>query len=160
MPKPFFSHRDALVRGTLVVPGALADRLSEGHADNLNAVISLWRAPERISAVADRRPDMRHLDVTAFGEAGLIPAQPGAGGAIAPIPSGMIGAPRNSAAAVPVIETARSGVGTLALRDAIVPSSAFPPGAERSHIGGDDFVDTCYPCRLDADRHRLTVTGS
>ena len=82
----------------------------------------------------------------------------------APIPCGMIGAPRGAASAVTVAETARTSAGTLALRGTMVPVQAFPPGAERGpepHLAADEhgFVDTGFSCRIERDSNTLTIAG-
>ena len=155
----FFTQRDRLIRGTLVVPGALAARLSRDHIGNLDSVIALWRAPERVEMGSSRSGGLRHLEVTAFGEIGLIASRPAAGGAIKTFPRGIIGAPHHSAAAIPVIETARNAVGRLALRGAMVPATAFPSTAKLFAVSEDGFIDTFYPCRINPDNNTLTITG-
>jgi hypothetical protein len=157
----FISQRDSLTRGAIVVPGVLADRLSQGHAGNLDSVIALWAAPERSPAEQplDRSMGPRIVDITAFGEVGLVASRAAENGMMAPIPNGVIGAPSGSATAVSVIETSRTASGTLALRGAMVASNAFPHGAAQAETGSDGFVDTFYPCRFGAERRTLIVTG-
>ena len=99
-----------------------------------------------------------------FGETALIGSRRDADGLPVALPGIAVMAPRGSANAVPVVEIARTGTGTLALRGPMVPRHAFPPGAERSaspHLKADaeGFVDTFYPCRLDRMTGTVTVTG-
>jgi hypothetical protein len=56
---------------------------------------------------------------------------------------------------VTVAETARTRLGTLALRGPMMPQP-FPPGTEAGEAP-DGFFDTGYTCRL--AREGLTVTG-
>jgi hypothetical protein len=97
------------------------------------------------------------VDVASFGEAGLLAARRGADGMPAAIALGL----SDTAMA---IETLRTDAGTLALRGAMVPASAFPPGAERGpepHLKVDaaGFVDTGVRCALNRDSNTLTITG-
>jgi hypothetical protein len=82
----------------------------------------------------------------------------------APIPCGIVIAPRGAAGAVSVAATSRSKGGTLTLRGPMVPQHAFPPGAElgsEPHIAPDaaGFLDTGFACRRENDRDTFTVTG-
>jgi hypothetical protein len=81
-----------------------------------------------------------------------------------PLRAFAVTAPSGSGHAVPVVEIARSGNGTLALRGPMVPRHPFPPGAARlgtPHLKADaeGFVDTFYPCRLDWTEGTVEVTG-
>jgi hypothetical protein len=82
-----------------------------------------------------------------------------------PIPLGRVANPRGAAGAVKAAETLRTKAATLALRGPMVPTQAFPPGAERNHmphLAADEagFVDTGFTCRLGRDGQTLTVTGA
>ena len=59
-----------------------------------------------------------------------------------------------------VIETARSGTGTLLLRGPMVPAAAFPPGADALHLSPDraGYLDSGYACRLDASNQTIEIT--
>jgi hypothetical protein len=59
-----------------------------------------------------------------------------------------------------VIETARSGTGTLLLRGPMVPAAAFPPGADAPHLSPDrtGYFDSGYACRLDASNQTIVIT--
>ena len=153
---------------TVVLPGALAHRLLEAgllsHPE-LQNVLAVWRAPERFETSNPwRHPLIEMTDVLAFGEVGLIPLRRGIGGQPAPIPEGDVTVPRGNANASLVCETARSDVGTLALRGPMVPQHAFPPGANRGvaphfKTALSGFVDTGYPCRTEHDPPLVFVTG-
>ena len=166
-PESFAAQRRTHGCETVVLPAPLAARLIEAGAldgDGLKTVIALWRAPERLDGSAHWQNRALTVDVAAFGEIGVIATARGADGAPSPIDLGVIDAPRNSSNAVPTIETARTVTGTLALRGAMVPVAAFPPGAERGgasyfKLSADSFADTGYPCRLDRERETLVLTG-
>src|SRR5262249_60220174 len=81
-------------------------------------------------------------------------ARRGADGRPAAIPFGSaqtaLGRARKSIAA----EIRLTAAGTLAMRGAMVPKAAFPPGAERSRpphlrVSANGYVDTGYACRPD-----------
>ncbi|MGI8526020.1 MAG: AMP-binding protein [Pseudolabrys sp.] len=154
----FASQCAGIDDGTVVLPGPLADRLrntSRGTSGPKN-IVALWRAPE-CAVISERSPC--RTDVTAFGETGLVATRRTGEGIQTAIPCGTISAPRGTPAAVPVIETMRTGAGTLALRGPMVSPTAFPPRAQPEAAPGEGFVDTAYPCRFDRARNTLTVTG-
>ena len=138
----------------VVLPGPAVARIADaGLLDDAKCVMALWRTPERLPATACWDRDAALVDVASFGELGLIAARRDADGAAAPIPLGTIGAPRGTADALPVIETARSASGTLMLRGPMAPMLAFPPGAEHGsepHLLPDagGFLDTGQICRF------------
>jgi hypothetical protein len=154
--------------GTLVLPGSLATRCAppslfeEAAVEN---VIALWRAPERLAAC----PVWPHsatalIDVTAFGEIGLIAAMRGDDGRPAGINSATLPV---AAATYPAhggaTEATRTTAGTLALRGPMVPRAAFRQaivhaGTTFPTADAAGFVDTGYPCRL-AKSGALVVTG-
>jgi hypothetical protein len=164
-PDTFAAQARAQDGGIIVVPGPALASLAD--ADSLGrpaSIVALWRSPERLATVAPWRGDGTLVDVASFGEVGLIAARRGADGVPADIPFGVIGAPHGSAAADTVVETMRSVAGMLALRGPMVPTQAFPPGAEQgverhftAHESG--FVDTGLACRLDRDSQTLTLTA-
>ena len=153
---------------TIVLPGQLVARLAEAEHftkdDGAKCIVGLWRAPERLAANAPWRETAGLLDVLAFGEIGLLAARRGTSGKPAQIGFGPIGAPRGSPNAMLVADVAPTDAGTVALRGPMVPSHAFPPGAERSQlphlkIDRDGFIDTGYTCRSERDTRALVVTG-
>jgi hypothetical protein len=158
----FVAQHDALERSAVVVPGALAEpwlAAPQDRAATPTVTIALWRSPERITAERATSNGGRVIDVTAFGELGLIATPRTPQRNPRAIPLGVIAAPSGSAAAIPAIETARTLAGTLALRGAMVPAAPFPPTSDNALAGADGLVDTGYPCRIDRANGSLTVTG-
>ncbi|MGH6788281.1 MAG: AMP-binding protein [Pseudolabrys sp.] len=163
----FTAQRRALHCDALVVPGSLVAPLveiGELDDDDLKTVLSLWRAPERLSETARWRGKATLVDVTTFGEIGLTAARRDAGGRFVPFSIGAIGAPRELRNAVPIVEIGRNADGMLALRGPMAPLDAFPPGITSGRephfkVSADGFVDTGYACRLDADEKTLTITS-
>jgi hypothetical protein len=153
---------------SVMLPGPLVPQLVDAgllsHQD-LRNVFALWRAPERLTA----GPPWFHasagmVDVTAFGETGVIAARRGADGRVARVPFGALAAPRDAPGAVTVVELALTKAGTVALRGAMVPRHPFPPGIERGSApcfkaDAAGLVDTGYTCRTDRIDDGLTVTG-
>ncbi len=153
---------EALGGPAVVVPGPVASLACDaGLFDtSVKAVLALWRAPERLESCAPWRGRVPLIDVAAFGEIGLLAARRGADGLPRQIPCGSVTAPRDAAGAVNVADTTRYRNGTLALRGALVPMHAFPPGAEhRNEFAPDpaDFVDTGFACRLDGNTLAVTA---
>ena len=153
---------------TVVVPGALAPRIADAGLlahSGLRNVIALWRAPERLAVAAPwQRPDIRMVDVRAFGETAVICGKRSASGEPADIPLGLAFASNETDDAVTMAETTVTQNGTLAIRGAMVPRHAFPPGAERTphpYFNPDTrgFADTHHPCRADRDNAAVEVTG-
>jgi hypothetical protein len=101
------------------------------------------------------------VDVSSFGETGVVAARRDASGLSLPIPHGVISVPRGAIGAMTVIETARNGTGTLLLRGPMVPPAAFPPNADAPHVSPDraGYFDTGYSCRLDASNQTLAITA-
>ena len=165
-PDAFAAQRNLLQDGAVVLPEALLAPLAAAallRGEN-RTIIALWRAPERLALARPWESAMPVIDVTGFGDVGLIAARRGPDGLPAPLPHGVIRAPRQTAGAIMVIETARSVAGTLALRGPMVPTHAFPPGAELGqgvHASSDNtsYVDTGFACRLDRAAQTLTVTA-
>jgi non-ribosomal peptide synthetase component E (peptide arylation enzyme) len=166
-PESFATQRGTHRCDTVVLPSPLVARLIDAGAldsDGLKTVIALWRAPERLDASESWQSDAVLVDAAAFGEIGIVAAARGADGRTSPIDLGILGAPRSSSNAMPIVETARTSLGTLALRGAMVPVAAFPPGAERGEtphlrLSADGFADTGYPCRIERNSQTLVVTG-
>jgi non-ribosomal peptide synthetase component F len=151
----------------LILPAAVAfacvDAAAFAAAEGMR-VIAAWRAPERLAASPTwRRPDIALVDVPIFGEIGFIPARRALGGRPSPIPVGAAGRPLQEGAGM-AVEAVRTDRGTVALRGAMVPRHAFPPGIAHSElphlkIGSDGFVDTGYACRVDSASKALVVTA-
>ena len=143
---------------TAVLPGpALAALAKAGHLQTLRNVVAVWRSPEQLNSSTSWNGPARLVDVSCFGELGLIPAPRDVDGLPAAMPQGPVGAPHD-------IETARSKHGTLLLRGAMVPRAAFPPGVEHGHepylaADRDGFVETSFTCRADDDARTLSISG-
>lgn len=153
---------------TIVVPGTIAPRIAQAGLLNLKAlqhVLAVWRTPERIAvAPAWSFPQIRLVDVLAFGETAVICGRRDISGDPAAVLLGLAFAPESASGAALVSETAVTPAGTLAIRGPMVPGEPFPPGADRARVASlrpDDhgFVDTHYPCRGDRDSGSLEVTG-
>jgi hypothetical protein len=157
--------------GALIVPAAIAFRLADAgaftHAPPAS-IIAPWRAPELLAtSPVWSEQQISFVDVAIFGETGLLAARRAADGGPAPIPLGLVGAPRAGpdVDAVMVAETVLTDAGTLALRGPMVPHHTFPPGVERSglphfQIGRGGLVDTGYACRVDSGGKTISVTAA
>ncbi len=146
--------------GTIVLPGpalaSLADADCLGRPAN---IVALWRSPERLARAAPWRGEAGLVDVASFGETGLLASLRGPDGLPLPIPYGSIGEPR-AAGGITVVETLRTGAGTLALRGPMVPAHAFPLGAEpHPTMDALGFTDTGFTCRLERDSQTLVFDG-
>jgi AMP-binding enzyme len=148
---------DAVTLPSAALPAMAAAGLLEGGACTL---VALWRAPERMMDATSTGNAPTVVDVSSFGETGIVAARRNANGPPLPIPHGAISVPRGAIGAMTVIETARSGSGTLLLRGPMVPTAAFPPGADAPHLSPDraGYFDTEYACRLDASNQTLAIT--
>jgi hypothetical protein len=154
--------------GALILPGPVALRLAETDAftpEHPGCVIATWRSPERLAA-SEAWGEMHTnlVDVSLFGEAGLIAARRSADGRPEPLPLGPVMAPRGGAGAVKVAELVPTPLSTVGLRGPMVPQYAFPPGAERAGlphfaIGPDGLVDTGYSCEVDVVSQTVAVTA-
>ncbi|HEX2655615.1 MAG TPA: class I adenylate-forming enzyme family protein [Xanthobacteraceae bacterium] len=151
---------------TIILPGPVATRMQEagliGAVRGQKSIIALWRAPERMGSASPWIDAVPLIDVTAFGEVGLVAIRRGAKGLPAQIPVGTISTSNGSGDPMRVIEVARSATGSIALRGPMVPHYTFPPGIERSSgirlkIADDGFIDTGYGCRLDNETKMLTI---
>lgn len=161
-PLAFFAQRsatafDAMTLPAAAVPAMAAAGLVGGDAGTL---VALWRAPEQMMAGKPCETVPAVVDVASFGEVGLVAARRKAHGPPLAIPHGVISVPRGAIGAMTVIETARSGPGTLLLRGPMVPAATFPSGAEALHLSPDrdGYFDTGYACRLDASNQTIAVT--
>jgi hypothetical protein len=134
-------------------------------ASNVRTVLGLWRSPERMNgAPAWRQQLTSFIDVACFGETCVIATRRGASGKPAPLPLGVVAAPRGAPGAVPVAELmAGRNSQRLTLRGPMVPRHSYPPGAEHSGLpyfkSADGLVDTGYPCRIDPETRTLILTG-
>lgn len=143
---------------TVVVPGpAVAPLAKAGYLDGLRSAVALWRSPEQLATAAVWTGTAKLIDVSAFGELGVIGVPRDVDGLPSALPLGHVGTPHD-------IETARGKSGTLMVRGAMVPQAAFPPGAERTQapylaIDKDGFIDTGFTCKVDETARSLTVTG-
>jgi hypothetical protein len=156
--------------GTLILPAIAAFRLAETglfSREGPTRVLVAWRAPEELAASPDwPERDAAFVDVSIFGEAGLVAAHRGMGGRPAPLPLGAVIAPRDSGGdggTVTVAELSATVNDTLGLRGPMLPHHVFPPGIERSDqphfaIGRDGVVDTGYACRIDRMSRTIAVT--
>jgi hypothetical protein len=146
-----------------IVPGSLAVRMAQAgmfRDTTVGKVMAVWRTPERLSAGAAWSSPMPLTDVIVFGETGLIAATRGADGTAAAIKPGE--SRHNNAQAPVLIEAARTGAGTLALRGPMVPLHSFASdgtATRRLAVDADGFLDTFYPCRFAPGAGGLVVTG-
>ena len=161
-PLAFFAQRkatafDAMTLPAAAVPAMAAADLLGGEACT---VVALWRAPEQMMAAKLYENIPTVVDVASFGEVGIVAARRKANGPPRPIPHGVISVPRGVIGAMTVIETARSGSGTLLLRGPMVPAAAFLRGLDTPPFSPDrvGYFDTGYACRLDASNQTLVIT--
>jgi hypothetical protein len=162
-PPTFAAQCKDHVGGMIVLPGpALMPCAAEDYFNGAaTTLIALWRSPEQLASAAGWRGECAVVDLSSFGEAGLIAAHRAADRLPVDIPLGTIGAQHSAGS---ITETQRSKNGTLAVRGAMVPVYAFPPGTEvgrnaRLPVDGDGFVDTGFTCRVDGAASVLTITG-
>jgi hypothetical protein len=152
-----------------ILPGPLIPRLSVAGLlspkSGLRTLLSFWRSPERLAGSAGwLRTDPALVDIAIFGETGLLAGRRGDDGKPAPIVRGPALAPRGTDGALQLAETAVTAGGNVALRGAMVPRHAFPPGSEQGDapyfkVADDGYVDTGYPCRSDPQLQSLTITA-
>jgi len=152
----------------LVLPAPIAFRLAEAGVFSETSpanIVASWRSPEQLSgSPLWQRRDTGFVDVSIFGEVGLVAARRGSGGQPLPLPLGPVTAPRGSSGGLPVAELSVTQLGTLGLRGPMVPHYNFPPGAERAGvphltIGPDGMIDTGYACERDDATNTLVVTA-
>jgi len=163
-PTIFAAQRGATECNLLALPAPAVPALVDaGVLGNMPCTLAaLWRGPERASTTKSLDRATAILDVSSFGETGFIAARRSEQGKPAPIPHGVISAPRGAIGAMTVVETACSNTGTLMLRGPMVPSAAFPP-VEKGHatrISPDHsgYIDTGFACRLDKQSQTLAIT--
>ena len=165
-PDTFAAQCSSLKDGVVVLPEeSLTPLATAGLPPNeIHTILALSRAPERLALARPWDGAASVVDVTSFGEIGFVAARRGADRTPVPLTHGAIQAPRQTADAITVIETARNNAGTLTLRGPMVPAYAFPPGAERgqdAHLAPDaaGYVDTGFACRPEHAAQTLTVTA-
>jgi non-ribosomal peptide synthetase component E (peptide arylation enzyme) len=144
----------------IVLPGAAMPRLAEaGLLAAAKTAIALWRAPERKQRAAPCQAGGSIVDVASFGDLGIVATRRGADGMPAPLPVGRVKAPEGGDA-MPLIEIARSALGTVMVRGLMVPASGFPFGTKPHHaMTAGGFIDSGHPCRFAADAQALVVTA-
>lgn len=162
-PFTFAGQCHAHAGGMIVLPGpALTPFSTAGYFTGVTTtLVAVWRSPEQLANAASWRGESTLVDLSSFGEIGVIATHRTADGLPADIPLGAIGARHIVGAG---IEATRGKHGTLALRGAMVPTHAYPPSAAigpGATLAPDDagFVDTGFTCRLDTAAQSLTVTG-
>lgn len=164
-PGAFAAQCGTFDDGTVILPAAAITAIAEAGllTNPRQTFVALWRTPERLTAAKAWEGPSPLVDVTSFGEIGLIAARRGENRLPAPIPYGVVGSSRRPPGAPTVIETTRSEVGTLALRGRMVPTQSFPPAAERgqaqSASPNADYVDTGFACNVDRHARTLIVTA-
>lgn len=149
-----------------ILPAPVVPRLVDAglFASNVRTVMGLWRSPERMnSAPAWRQQLTAFIDIACFGETCVVASRRGATGRPAPLPLGIVTAPRGAPGAVLVAELIPTRNQSLALRGPMVPRHAYPPGTEHGGVAdfktADGVVDTGYPCRADPETQTLMLTG-
>ncbi|MCK9919314.1 acyl--CoA ligase [Microbacteriaceae bacterium K1510] len=162
-----FARQCAVIDGgALVVPGPVLTPLAEtGELEGLSHVLALWRAPERMAATTPWHGAATLTDIASFGEIAVCAGTRGADGMPVAIPLGTLHAPRDAVRGPTLLETMRTKAGTLAVRGAMVPKAAFPPGIERSGSAffapeEDGFVRTDFVCRPNPENESVVITGT
>ena len=155
--------------GAVILPAPMAFRLSDAGVfsrSGPSSVIAAWRAPDRIGvSPAWRERDTTLVDVSIFGEVGVVAARRNANGTPAALPFGAVVAPRGSPGAVVVAEVTATAFGTVAIRGPMVPRFGFPPGSEVAGlpylpVGRAGLIDTGYTCRVDPGARSIAITGA
>ncbi len=159
-PLTFAEQRDTTEFDAMTLPAAALPAMAAAGLLGAETLVALWRAPERMMAAKLIENTPAVVDVSSFGETGIVAARRSANGHPLAIPHGVISVPRGAIGAMTVIETARSGTGTLLLRGPMIPAAAFPRGADAPHLSPDraGYFDTGYACRLDPSTQTLTIT--
>ena len=166
-PNAFAAQARDLANGALILPASAVAPMADAGllGDNTRSVVALWRTPERVSAAKAWQGPATLVDVACFGEIGLVAARRGANGLPVAIPVGVVDVTRRPSGAPMVIQIIRTSGGTLALRGRMVPTHAFPSGAERSPLSRltsdpAGYVDTGFACQVERNGQALTITGS
>ncbi len=164
-PEAFAAQRKEIGAGLVVLPGPTLAALGVAERPGGETIAALWRAPERLAAQRSWQGPVALIDVTAFGESGLVAARRKPGAGPAALPYGAAGAPHAAAKdGTPLIEVLRTSDGTVGLRGAMVPTHAFPPGAEQGFVpflAADQAgrLDTGLACRRKLDTNTLTLSA-
>jgi hypothetical protein len=151
--------------GVVVLPGAVAARCAEAgmfRDSAVERVVAVWRAPERLAACPPWPiPSPALMDVTVFGESGLVAAMRGPDGKPVGLRPGGAVRTRNGNVAPVLVEIARSAAGTIALRGPMVSVRQLSLGTQRTGevADADGFTDTGYPCRTAPGSDAIVVTG-
>lgn len=144
---------------TLLAPAPLAIRLGDAdflsHVASLRRIVGLWRAPEQVASSDDWRGGAAFSDLYAFGEAGLAVSGRDTNGGV----KQLTGAHRPTSPSASC-HLSVTPLGTLALRGAMVPASAYAP-ATLSDDTRDliDTVDTGYAARIENASGAVTITA-
>jgi acyl-CoA synthetase (AMP-forming)/AMP-acid ligase II len=154
--------------GALILPGPVAVDVAEiaGAGERPSRVIALWRSPAQLAdGKAWRDQDATFVDVSSFGEIALVAARRASTGKPSQLTLRPVTTPREHKDGIVVVELARTAAGTIAARGPMVPRHAFPPGVERTglpclNIGPDEFVDTGYPCHLEAVTRAIATAAA
>lgn len=164
-PEAFAAQRKEIGAGLVVLPGTTLPALGQPARPSGETIVALWRAPERLTSQPAWHGPAALVDVAAFGELGLIASRRKPGAAPVGLPYGVVGAANAVAKdGAPLIETMRTVDGTLGLRGAMVPTHAFPPGAEQGYApylapDPEGLVDTGLACRRRLDINTLTMSA-
>ncbi len=163
-PEAFAAQRKEIGAGLVILPGATLPALGETVQPGGETIVALWRTPERLAAQLNWQGSAALIDVAAFGELGLIATRRTSGAPPALLPYGIVSPQRGGENTTTLIETARTAEGTLGLRGAMVPTHAFPPGAEQGYSPflaptPDGFVDTGLACRRRLDTNSLIMSA-
>lgn len=148
---------------TIVVPDVLLPALSASdwlEPDAIRRVISVWRAPERLSAAAQwTNLDVTLVDVAAFGETALLAARRPPGGRTLPWPAGPVAIAPGGPDYADVTSMPN---GTLGIHGALAATAFDPYGSETvtAISRNSGYVDTGYPCRMIAEDGSLVVTAA
>ena len=163
-PAAFTEQTRAHESSIVVLPAPTLTPLTDAGllGGPIKTILALWRAPEQLATAAPWQGDARLVDITSFGEVGLLPARRGSDGLPLPVPYGAILAPRGASGTIAVAETMRTEAGTLALRGPMVPTQPFPPGAKQADEDGtalDGLADTGFACRIEPGTGTLVLTA-
>ncbi len=159
-PVTFATQIQAQDFDAVVVPGPAISRLAQaGMLDAAKTVLALWRAPEHMQRAEPCEARGIVIDVASFGELGVVALRRD-GIQPAPLPCGAAPSPDGEGDAAPLLEVARSTLGTVMLRGEAVPVSGFPLGSRPHHASSaGDFIDSGYPCRFDAEAKSFVITA-
>ncbi|MCZ0733565.1 AMP-binding protein [Phreatobacter sp. AB_2022a] len=163
-PRAFADSLAASGTTHAILPAAAAACLftPAAAAPALRHLTLLTRRPGEIAPALAIRPDGVAADVFfGLGETGIARAL--TAGAAAGIAAGPDTFATGAGQAPVLIETRRGPAGTLQLRGAMVPASAFPPGAERGQAAlsaaDDGFVETGMAVAADETARLLVPAG-